>query len=103
MLGQTTVYVATSMITGIAFGAMLLSSAPAIVLYFALPLAWTALGSLAFLESAARWLDGARSLAPMTDELMSTTQWARAGTTLAVWMLLPLLVGLWRVTRGDVR
>jgi hypothetical protein len=34
---------------------------------------------------------------------MSTTQWARAGTTLAVWMLLPLLVGLWRVTRGDVR
>jgi hypothetical protein len=91
------------MITGIAFGAMLLSSAPAIVLYFALPLAWTALGSLAFLESAARWLDGARSLAPMTDELMSTTQWARAGTTLAVWMLLPLLVGLWRVTRGDVR
>jgi hypothetical protein len=103
MLGQTTVYVVTSMITGIAFGAMLLSSAPAIVLYFALPLAWTALGSLAFLESAARWLDGARSLAPMTDELMSTTQWARAGTTLAVWMLLPLLVGLWRVTRGDVR
>jgi ABC-2 type transport system permease protein len=103
MLGQTTIYVVTGMITGIGFGALLLSSAPAIVLYFALPLGWTALGSLAFLADAARWLDGARSLSPMTQELMSSTQWARAGTTLAVWMLLPLLVGLWRVTRGTVR
>jgi ABC-2 type transport system permease protein len=103
MIGQTTIYVVTAMISGIAFGAMLLSSAPAIVLYFVLPLAWTAVGSLAFLEGAARWLDSARSLSPMTEELMSSTQWARAGTTLAVWMLLPLLIGLWRVTRGDVR
>jgi ABC-2 type transport system permease protein len=103
MLGQTTVFVVTAMIMGIGFGAMLLSSAPAIVLYFALPLAWTAVGSLAFLADAARWLDSTRSLAPMTDELMSSTQWARAGATLALWMLLPLLVGLWRVTRGDVR
>jgi ABC-2 type transport system permease protein len=103
MLGQTALSLATGMITGIAFGAMLLASAPAIVLYFGLPLAWTALGSLPFLEGAARWLDGARSLAPMTEEMMSSTQWARAGTTLAVWMLLPLLIGLWRVARGDVR
>jgi ABC-2 type transport system permease protein len=103
MLGQTTVYVVTGMITGIGFGAMLLASPPAIVLFFALPLAWTALGSLAFLESAARWLDGARSLAPMYEHLMSGTEWARAGTTLAVWMLLPMLLGLWRVTRGEIR
>lgn len=103
MLGQTTVFVVTAMIGGVAFGAMLLSSAPAIVLYFVLPLAWTALGWITFLEDAARWLDSSRSLAPMTEELMSATQWARAGTTLALWMLLPLLIGLWRVTRGDVR
>ena len=103
MLGQSAISVATGMITGVAFGALLLSSAPAIVLYFGLPLAWTALGSLPFLEGAARWLDGARSLTPLTEELMSTTQWARAGTTLAVWMLLPWLVGLWRITREGVR
>lgn len=102
MLGQTTIYVVTAMITGIGFGAMLLSSAPAIVLYFALPMAWTALGAL-FLEGPARWLDGTQSFSPMTEELMSSTQWARVGTTLALWMLLPLLIGLWRVTRGDVR
>jgi ABC-2 type transport system permease protein len=103
MLGQTAISVVTGMITGVAFGALFLASAPAIVLYFGLPLAWTALGSLPFLEGTARWLDGARSLTPLTEEMMSTTQWARAGTTLAVWMVLPLLIGLWRVTRGDVR
>jgi ABC-2 type transport system permease protein len=103
ILGQTAILVVTSMITGVAFGAVFLASPPAIVLYFALPLAWAALGSLAFLEGAARWLDGARSLDPMTSELMSVVQWERAGATLALWMLLPLLIGLWRVTRGDVR
>ena len=103
ILGQTTIYVVTGMITGVGFGAVFLSSPPAIVLYFALPLAWTALGSLAFFEGAARWLDGSRSLPPMTEELMSSAQWAHAGATLALWMLLPLLIGLWRVTRGDVR
>ena len=77
MLGQTAVYVVTGMITGIGFGAMLLASAPAIVLYFALPIAWTALGSLAFLEGAARWLDGARSLSPLTEHLLSGTEWAQ--------------------------
>jgi hypothetical protein len=33
---------------------------------------------------------------------MSATQWAQAGTALAVWMLLPLLIGLWRITRRGV-
>jgi len=103
MLGQSAISVATGMISGVAFGAMLLAPAPAIVLFFALPAAWSALSSFAFLEGAARWLDGSRSLSPLTEELMSTTQWARAGTTLAVWMLLPLLIGFWRITRGGVR
>jgi ABC-2 type transport system permease protein len=103
MLGQVAISIATGMITGVAFGAALLASAPAIVLYFALPTALGALGSIPALEGTAQWLDGTRSLAPLTDHLMSATEWAHAGTTLAVWMLLPLLVGLWRIRRSDVR
>ena len=41
------------MLTGVAFGAAFLSSAPAIVLYFVLPMAWAALGSIPFLNDAA--------------------------------------------------
>jgi uncharacterized membrane protein YqjE len=33
---------------------------------------------------------------------MDATQWAHAGTALAIWMLLPLLAGVWRITRSEV-
>lgn len=99
MFGQYAVYLVTAMVTGVAFGALLLASAPAIVLYFALPLAWAALVSLSFFADVAPWLDTARALAPLTEEVMSATQWARAGTALALWMILPLLVGAYRIRR----
>jgi hypothetical protein len=28
--------------------------------------------------------------------------WARAGTTLALWMLLPAAIGLWRIVRREI-
>jgi Na+/citrate or Na+/malate symporter len=103
MIGQTPLSLATGMITGIAFGAVFLSSAPAIVLYFVLPAVWGGLGALPFLEGAASWLDSSETMSPLTEEALGSTQWARVGTTLAAWMLLPLLLGFWRVIRGDVR
>jgi ABC-2 type transport system permease protein len=103
LVAQSTFNVITAMITGIAFGVMLQSSAPAIVLYFLLPAAWAALASLSFMDVAQRWFDSSETLSPLTEELMSTTQWARAGATLALWMLLPLLIGLWRLMREGVR
>ena len=102
MLVQTAVSLVTGMISGVAFGALFLASAPAIVLYFVLPLAWGIIGSLPALEGAARWLDSGRTMSGLTEESFSGTEWARAATTLAVWMLLPLLVGWWRILRDEV-
>jgi hypothetical protein len=34
---------------------------------------------------------------------MSATEWAHLGTTLALWIGVPLLVGAWRITRGEIR
>lgn len=102
LLGQLAVLLATSMIIGVGFGAMLLSSAPAIVLSFVLPIAWAALGSINVLTPAARWLDPSRTTVPFSDHMMSGLEWARAGTSLALWMLVPLLIGVWRITRGEV-
>ena len=103
MLGQIAVFLTTALIMGVGFGAALLASAPAIVLYFALPIAWSIVASLQALEGVARWLDGSRSLAPLTDHVMSATEWAHAGTTLALWMVLPVLIGVWRIIHGEVR
>jgi ABC-2 type transport system permease protein len=102
LIAQSAVYLTAGMLTGVAFGAVLLASAPAIVALFALPIAWTAVASLSFFADAAPWLDTRLALGPLPQEVLSTTQWAHAGTALALWMLLPLLIGIWRITRREV-
>ena len=102
LIAQSAVYLTAGMVTGVAFGMVLLASAPAIVALFALPIAWTAVASLSFFADAAPWLDTRLALGPMPQEVLSTTQWAHAGTALALWMLLPLLIGTWRITRREV-
>ena len=98
-LGQTAVALAAGMGMGIAFGAVIRASAPAIVIFFVLPTALGALGSLHALEDVARWLDTNRTLAPLTEQLLTSTEWARVGTSLALWLLVPLAAGAWRLTR----
>ena len=102
LIGQSAVYLTAGMITGVALGAILLASAPAIVVLFALPMAWMAVVSLSFFADVAPWVSTARALSPMQEEVMSATQWAHVGTALALWMLLPLLIGTWRMTRREV-
>lgn len=102
LIGQTTVFLAAGMVTAGAFGAILLASAPALVALFALPSSWAALVSLSFFGGIGPWVDTARSLSPMHEEVMSGAQWAHAGTSLAIWMLLPLLIGIWRITRREI-
>jgi ABC-2 type transport system permease protein len=102
LIGQSAVYLTTGMMVGVAFGAMLLTSAPAIVLRFALPTAWMAVVSLPVFSGVAPWVDYARAVGQMTVEVMSPTQWAHAGTSLVIWMVLPLLIGARRITRREI-
>jgi hypothetical protein len=101
LVGQSAVYLVAGMIIGVAFGMVLLSSAPAIVALFALPIGWTALASLPVLSGVAPWLDTGRSLSPLSQEVITGAQWARIGTSLAVWMLIPLLIGAWRIAKRE--
>jgi ABC-2 type transport system permease protein len=102
LIGQSAVYLTAGMVVGVALGAILLASAPAIVLLFALPVSWMAVVSLPFLADIAPWMSTARALSPMQEEVMSATQWAHVGTALALWMLLPLAIGIWRITRREI-
>jgi ABC-2 type transport system permease protein len=102
LIGQSAVYLVAGMITGAAFGMVVLASAPAIVVLFALPIAWTGIASLSFLAEVAPWLDTRLALGSLPREVLTSTQWAHAGTGLALWMLLPLLIGTWRITRREV-
>jgi hypothetical protein len=102
LIGQSAVYLGGGIVVGVAFGAILLAPAPAIVALFALPSAWLAVTSLSFFGDVGPWLDTGRGLGPLSREVVSGTQWAQAGTSLALWMLLPLLIGIWRITRREV-
>ena len=101
-LAQMGLLFAIAMVGGVAFGALLLASAPAIVAYFLAPTAWAALLSIPALDGLAPWLDGSRSYAPMAEEVMSATEWAHAATTTALWVALPLALGIARIRRNEV-
>jgi ABC-type transport system involved in multi-copper enzyme maturation permease subunit len=102
LLAQDVLYVVTAMVIGVAFGAALLASAPAIVLYFGLPAALAALGSINALSGTMEWINSAQSLEPLTVEVLGGRDWGQVLTTLALWMVLPLAIGLWRITRSDL-
>jgi hypothetical protein len=103
LIPQAFLYLATAMITGVAFGAALLVSAPAIVIYLLLPTIWSALvGSITALDGVANWLDASQTLDPLIRGALSATDWLHAGATLALWMVLPLAIGWRRVMRRDV-
>jgi ABC-2 type transport system permease protein len=91
------------MLIGLAFGTALLTTAPAIVAYLFLPNATTVVvTAIPSLSGAGPWLSAAQSTAPLTMHVLSTTEWAHVATTLALWVGVPLLIGLRRLGGGDI-
>ena len=102
LIGQSAVNLTSGMVVGVALGAIMLAPAPAIVLHFALPTSLWAVLSLHVFSDVAPWVDYARALGQVTEHVMSATQWAHVGTSLIIWMVLPLLIGVRRITRSEV-
>lgn len=93
-----------NMLMGIAFGALLLASGLAIVLYFVIPTVWSVLGStITALKDAAGWLDLSTTTEPLLTSSMAGEDWARLAVSAAVWVLLPLAAGLIRVLRAEIK
>jgi hypothetical protein len=88
---------------GVAFGLALLNTPTAIVVYLGLPTAWSILmGTVDKLEAPAKWLDLNVTVEPLMAGQMTDQSWLRLGVSVAVWIVLPLAVGLWRTARKDV-
>jgi hypothetical protein len=104
-LGKFTILQVSGILMGLAFGLLLLNSAAAIVLYFVLPIAFSIVTSIwTGLHEVQPWLDTGTSQAPLFGGVdMTGEQWAQLATSSALWIGLPLLVGLWRVVRAEVK
>ncbi|BAL90154.1 hypothetical protein AMIS_49340 [Actinoplanes missouriensis 431] len=88
---------------GIGFGALLQNTPLAIVIYFALPMVWSILGgTIKGLRTASEWLDLNATSQALSEPDMTGGEWARFGVSVAVWVVLPLLLGTVRVLRREV-
>ncbi len=103
LVGQGLMFLIASMLIGVAFGAAILVSAPAIVLYLLLPTIWNALSSaIHVLATLGNWLALDTAFDQLPQGNLTGTQWAQTGTTLALWLALPLAIGWWRFRTRDV-
>lgn len=97
---------AVYMAQGVAFGALIQNTAGAIVAFFALPTAFTLIGSLVgAVRDAMPWIDLTTATEPLLLDAgaMTGEQWAHVATASAIWLLLPLALGLVRIARSEIK
>jgi ABC-type transport system involved in multi-copper enzyme maturation permease subunit len=103
LIGQSVLAEVVYVLMGLGFGALLMNSALAIVTYFALPTVWSILGATVNgLKAAAQWLDMNTASVPLSDTGVTGVQWARFGVTVALWVVVPVVLGTIRALRREV-
>ena len=103
MIGYAVLFQVINVVMGVAFGMLLLNTPVAIVLLLLLPTAWTVLGGIIErLRGVAQWLDLTLTTGPLLTPDVTAGQWARLATSVAVWVLVPLVAGMLRIQRRDL-
>ena len=105
MVGAALLMMVLEVFVGVGFGVLLRSSPLAIVVYFVVPTAWALVGSLvSWLHTWASWLDLDMTAAPLTrGEWPAREGWTHLAASAALWIGLPLALGLVRLLRGEVK
>ncbi|GAA5117589.1 hypothetical protein GCM10023339_28680 [Alloalcanivorax gelatiniphagus] len=89
---------------GVAFGLLFLNTPIAIVAVLVLPSIWSiATTIVSSLEDVGAWLDMDRVTRPLFAGEMGGQDWAQLATASAVWVLLPLAIGTYRVVTREVK
>jgi ABC-2 type transport system permease protein len=96
------------MLTGFAFGALFLNSPAGIVVYFVYSFVLPGLLALAgqlmdWFESIRPWIDFNNDQNDLIDGTVHGSGWAHLATGGLVWLVLPLVIGTWRIRRAEVK
>jgi ABC-2 type transport system permease protein len=96
------------MATGFAFGALFLNSPAGIVVYFVysfiLPTIFGIAAALMnWFESLQPWIDFNTDQNNLIDGTISGRQWAELAVAGVIWLVVPLLCGIWRIRRAEVK
>jgi ABC-2 type transport system permease protein len=95
----------SGILQGLAYGLLFLNSAAAIVTYFVLPTVFSIVSEIwGWLNERAAWIDLGTAQTPLF-EVGSLTgkEWAQVGVTAMGWVVIPFVVGLWRMLRAEVK
>jgi ABC-2 type transport system permease protein len=103
--GKLALLQATGVVQGLAFGLVLLNSAGAIVAFFVLPIVLNLVaGFWSAMRDVQPWIDLAYAQQPLfSGSPMNGDQWFHLASATAVWVLLPLVIGVVRVLRREVK
>jgi hypothetical protein len=87
---------------------LFLNTAAAIVFYFVYSFILPGLFELGaalmgWFKDIRPWIDFATAQNPIIEADVSGEQWAQLATSMAIWLLLPLVIGVWRVLRAEVK
>jgi hypothetical protein len=93
--------VSLNILMGAAFGALLSVSAAALVAYFAAPLLFATLG-VQLLGSSAKWLDITGAIHNITVRQIAGV-WPQTLTSIALWIAIPMVAGLYLSARREVK
>jgi ABC-type transport system involved in multi-copper enzyme maturation permease subunit len=96
------------MVTGFAFGAVLLNSPAGIVIYFVYSFVLPGLlllgGALMdWFEKVRPWIDFNNDQNDLIDGTIHGTGWPHLIVSGLLWMVLPLVIGVWRIRRAEVK
>jgi hypothetical protein len=89
---------------GFAFGLVFMTPTLGIVLTFVLPIAFDSIGAISkALDSVWDWLDPGRTLGPLTDADAHGDDWSKLIVSMVVWLVIPVLLGLYRTLRREAK
>ncbi len=92
------------LLQGVAFGMILMNSAAAIVTAFVLPTAFSVVANIVpKIQDAAPWIDLGTAQGPLFDHTMAGDDWAQLALTSLWWIVIPLVAGVWRLLRSEVK
>jgi ABC-2 type transport system permease protein len=95
-----------ALLMGFAFGMLIRNSAAAIVLYFVIPTIWSILAQVIpwVHDHLQKWADFSFAQQPFqSGEWASSQEWAHLATSGTIWLVLPLVFGIWRLLRSEVK
>jgi ABC-2 type transport system permease protein len=95
----------SGILQGLAFGLLFLNSAAAIVTYFVLPTVFSIIANVwSFLADKAPWIDlGTAQNALFDSGNLTGKEWTQLAVTTFIWVVVPFVVGLWRMLRAEVK